>query len=104
MMPTASWLPNEEIGRETRPRETWPAELEHDMPDMIPDTPDVLARICADTRAELALRQAARPLSVLKSKISARRGKPRGFGGALKQALMWSHSSRCRTGRHSPCL
>ena len=61
------------------------------MPDMHPETPDVLARICADTRAEITLRQAARPLSVLKSKISARKEKPRGFGQALKQALMDGH-------------
>jgi indole-3-glycerol phosphate synthase len=58
------------------------------MPDMYPDPPDVLARICADTRAEIAIREAARPLSVLKSKIAARRDTPRGFGQALKQALM----------------
>jgi indole-3-glycerol phosphate synthase len=58
------------------------------MPDMYPETPDVLARICADTRAEIAIREAAKPLSVLKSKIAARKEKPRGFGVALKQALM----------------
>jgi indole-3-glycerol phosphate synthase len=66
------------------------------MPDMFPDrppeTPDILARICADTRAEVARRQAAKPLTTLKSKIAAsRREKPRGFGEALKRALMAGH-------------
>ncbi len=52
------------------------------------DIPDVLARICADTRAETARRQASQPLSALKSKIKAKRDKPRGFGQALTSALM----------------
>ena len=60
------------------------------MPDMYPETPDVLARICDDTRAEIAQRQAATPLAALKSKISMKR-KPRGFGEALKNALMSGH-------------
>jgi indole-3-glycerol phosphate synthase len=61
-------------------------------PEMPPDTPDVLARICADTLAELAIRQAAKPLAVLKAKIAAsKRQKPRGFGEALKRALMEGH-------------
>lgn len=59
------------------------------MPDAIPDTmPDMLARICADTAAETDRRRAATPLAALKSKISARRHRPRGFGQALKARLI----------------
>jgi indole-3-glycerol phosphate synthase len=47
--------------------------------------PDVLARICEDTRAEVARRRAAMPLEVLRNKIS-RRDEPRGFGSALTEA------------------
>jgi indole-3-glycerol phosphate synthase len=71
------------------------------MPDMHPDippdappqdAPDILARICADTRRELAVRQARTPLATLKAKIAAKkRQMPRGFGQALKQALMDGH-------------
>ena len=64
------------------------------MPDSLPETmqagtmPDVLARICADTRAETARRQEAVPLATLKSKIHAKRDRPRGFGEALKARLV----------------
>ena len=58
------------------------------MPDSYPDIPDVLGRICAETCAELARRQAAQPLSALKHKIKHRHEKPRGFGQALTRALM----------------
>jgi indole-3-glycerol phosphate synthase len=60
------------------------------MPDALHDTalPDVLQRICADTRAETARRCEAMPLPVLKSKISAKRDRPRGFGEALKAKLV----------------
>jgi indole-3-glycerol phosphate synthase len=59
------------------------------MPDIYPDQPDMLARICADTRAELAQRQATKTIAQLKAKIAAsKRDKPRGFGEALKRALM----------------
>jgi indole-3-glycerol phosphate synthase len=58
---------------------------------MYPETPDVLARICADTRAEVARRQEHQPLAALKAKIAANKDKPRGFGVALKQALMQGH-------------
>jgi indole-3-glycerol phosphate synthase len=62
------------------------------MPDMHPDQPDMLARICADTRAELAQRQASKTIAQLKAKIaSSKRDKPRGFGEALKRALMDGH-------------
>ena len=58
------------------------------MPDSHHDIPDVLGRICAETSAETARRRAAQPLAALKSKIKARRDKPRGFGQALTRALM----------------
>jgi indole-3-glycerol phosphate synthase len=53
-----------------------------------PAEPDVLARICAQTAEEVGRRRAALPLATLKSKISSKRDRPRGFGGALKSALM----------------
>jgi indole-3-glycerol phosphate synthase len=60
------------------------------MPDSLPETtlPDVLVRICADTRAETERRRAAVPLAMLKSKLHARRDRPRGFGEALKAKLV----------------
>jgi indole-3-glycerol phosphate synthase len=60
------------------------------MPDALHDTslPDVLQRICADTRAETARRREAVPLATLKSRISAKRDRPRGFGEALKAKLV----------------
>src|SRR6185437_6080928 len=48
--------------------------------------PDVLARICADTLAEVARRRTAAPIEKLMSRIGARGFNPRGFGGALKDA------------------
>ena len=57
------------------------------MPDIQPTPPDMLARICADTAAEVDRRRSATPIAVLKSRIS-KRHKPRGFGEALKTALM----------------
>ena len=55
---------------------------------------DVLARICADTRAETARRQDATSLATLKSAVAKRRrvGAPRGFRQALKEAHM---AGRC---------
>ncbi len=47
---------------------------------------DVLARICADTREEVARRKAMRDLSALRGEIAAANDKPRGFGRALKSA------------------
>jgi indole-3-glycerol phosphate synthase len=60
------------------------------MPDSLPEAalPDVLLRICADTRAETQRRQAAMPLATLKAKIHAKRDRPRGFGEALKAKLV----------------
>jgi len=51
---------------------------------------DVLTRICADTAAETARRRAATPLSVFEKRI-AKAPKPRGFGEALKQAIIAGH-------------
>ncbi len=62
------------------------------MPDdhahiMHPDA-DTLARICVETAAEVERRRAATPVAALKSRIHGRRDRPRGFGEALKQALI----------------
>jgi len=54
---------------------------------MTTETDDVLARICADTLAEVARRRAATPLEELRRRIS-QVGPTRGFGAALKQATM----------------
>ncbi len=49
-------------------------------------TPDVLARISADVRADVAARKNKRGIDVLRQEIAARHEVPRGFGYALKQA------------------
>ena len=56
------------------------------MPDT--QTPDVLARICAETAREVEWRRSATPLAALKSRIAHGRHRPRGFGEALKAKLM----------------
>lgn len=57
-----------------------------------PDTiSDVLARICANTRAEVAQRKAARGTEALRAEIAARDDPPRGFGRALKEATIRGH-------------
>ncbi len=48
---------------------------------------DVLARICADTRAAVAQAKTKTSLEALRSEIAARQDPPRGFGSALKQAV-----------------
>ncbi len=50
-------------------------------------SPDVLARICADTQAEIARRKAERGIERLRSEIASRADAPRGFGRALKAAV-----------------
>jgi indole-3-glycerol phosphate synthase len=50
-------------------------------------TADVLARICADTRAAVAHAKTTTSLDELRSRIGARPGAPRGFGSALKEAV-----------------
>lgn len=49
---------------------------------MTSDMADILAAICADTRAEVARRKQAMPLETLRGRISAA-GPPRGFARAL---------------------
>jgi indole-3-glycerol phosphate synthase len=48
--------------------------------------PDVLTRIAADVRADIASRKAMRGIDGLKADIAARNDAPRGFGYALKAA------------------
>ena len=57
------------------------------MPNDTTTPPDVLARICADTQAEVARRKAERGIDKLRSEIAARGDTPRGFGQALKRAV-----------------
>ena len=56
------------------------------MADEIGSMPDVLARICADVRADVAARKAKRGIDALRYEIAARHDATRGFGYALKQA------------------
>lgn len=57
------------------------------MPDTNSALPDVLARICAETRAEVAQQKAATSIEGLRQVTAAQAHKPRGFGRALKQAV-----------------
>jgi indole-3-glycerol phosphate synthase len=53
-----------------------------------PQTADVLARICADTRAAVAQAKATTSLDALRTQIASRDDRtPRGFGSALKEAV-----------------
>jgi indole-3-glycerol phosphate synthase len=56
------------------------------MADDIGSMSDVLTRICADVRADVAARKAKRNVDALRQEISARHDPTRGFGYALKQA------------------
>jgi indole-3-glycerol phosphate synthase len=56
------------------------------MPNDADAIQDVLARICADTRAETARRKALRGVDTLRSEIAASGDRTRGFGRALKAA------------------
>jgi indole-3-glycerol phosphate synthase len=49
---------------------------------------DILARICADTRASVAKAKATTSLDALRSQIASRDDTPRGFGSALKEAVV----------------
>lgn len=49
-----------------------------------PTLPDILARICADTLATVAIRRAKRDINALRDEIEAMEDTPRGFGQALK--------------------
>ncbi len=57
------------------------------MPDTNPVLPDVLARICADTRADLVQRKAVKSIEALRQVTAAQADKPRGFGRALKETV-----------------
>ncbi len=57
------------------------------MPNDISAAPDVLARICADTLADVARSKAERGLERLRADIAARADAPRGFGRALMRAV-----------------
>jgi len=57
------------------------------MPNDITAPPDMLARICADTLAEVARRQAKRGTEKLRAEIATRNDAPRGFGRALMRAV-----------------
>ena len=59
------------------------------MPDAVNiPPPDVLARICADTRAAVAQAKAGTTFESLRAKVAARAADPpRGFGSALKEAV-----------------
>jgi indole-3-glycerol phosphate synthase len=57
------------------------------MPNDTTTPPDVLARICADTKAEVDRRKTERSIDRLRSEIAARADAPRGFGRALKRAV-----------------
>jgi indole-3-glycerol phosphate synthase len=60
---------------------------------MVADAPaettdgDVLKRICAHTRAEVARRKADFSIETLRQGIAAQSNAPRGFGGALKERI-----------------
>ncbi|MGD0430844.1 MAG: indole-3-glycerol phosphate synthase TrpC [Acetobacteraceae bacterium] len=58
------------------------------MPNDSSFLPDVLLRICANTRMEIAARKSKTPAEVLRQKIAARGDRPRGFGAALKDATV----------------
>ena len=59
------------------------------MPDTLPPSSDALARICADTAAEVDRRRASTTIASLKHRIAHRRcQRPRGFCEALKAKLI----------------
>jgi indole-3-glycerol phosphate synthase len=57
------------------------------MPNDTTTPPDVLARICADTQAEVARRKAERGIERLRYEIASHADPTRGFGRALKRAV-----------------
>src|SRR6202453_531853 len=58
------------------------------MPNDSTSIPDVLQRICANKRMEVAVRKSKAPVEILRQKIAARADRPRGFGAALKDATV----------------
>jgi indole-3-glycerol phosphate synthase len=58
------------------------------MPNDTGTVPDVLLRICANKRMEVAVRKAKIPTEALRQTIASRGDQPRGFGCALKDATV----------------
>ena len=58
------------------------------MPNDSSSMPDVLLRICANTRMEVAARKSKTPVEALRQSIVSRGDQPRGFGAALKDATV----------------
>jgi indole-3-glycerol phosphate synthase len=58
------------------------------MPNDSSSLPDVLVRICANTRMEVAIRKSKTPVESLRQIIVSRADHPRGFGAALKDATV----------------
>src|SRR5258708_33662140 len=58
------------------------------MPNDLNSLPDVLVRICANTRMEVAVRKSKSPVEALRQTIAAHGDRPRGFGAALKDATV----------------
>jgi indole-3-glycerol phosphate synthase len=58
------------------------------MPNDPSALPDVLLRICANTRMEVAVRKSRLPVDALRQTIASRGDRPRGFGAALKDATV----------------
>src|SRR4249920_922781 len=58
------------------------------MPNDPGSLPDVLVRICANTRMETAVRKSKVSIDALRQTIAARGDRPRGFGAALKDATV----------------
>jgi indole-3-glycerol phosphate synthase len=58
------------------------------MPNDSDSIPDVLVRICDNTRAEVAARKAHTSIEALKHQIELLGDTPRGFGAALKEATV----------------
>jgi indole-3-glycerol phosphate synthase len=58
------------------------------MPNDLSSLPDVLIRICANTRMEVAVRKSRISVEALRQAIASRGDQPRGFGAALKDATV----------------
>ncbi len=58
------------------------------MPNDFSSMPDVLLRICANTRVEVAARKAKTSMEALRHTIVSSSDRPRGFGAALKDATI----------------
>jgi indole-3-glycerol phosphate synthase len=58
------------------------------MPNVTDPMPDVLERICANTRAEVATRKAQTGVDAMRQAIASRAKAPRSFNQALKNAIV----------------